>query len=150
MAFRAMRYVSTLPPMANVKLINSDLGIHLNVSRLPIFGFGTLTHEDREIRRRLFWSAYTWDKVDTVFIEACYTTEPRRSSVSLWAGTRPSTLSKTCHQVPSVSAACGPPLPIRNTSKLQSTTPRTMMTGTPTSGMSPTPATSPITPCTRL
>ncbi|KAI9637764.1 uncharacterized protein MKK02DRAFT_42136 [Dioszegia hungarica] len=39
MAFRAMR----------------DFGIHLNISRLPIFGFGTLTVEDREIRRRLFW-----------------------------------------------------------------------------------------------
>ncbi|ORY23135.1 fungal-specific transcription factor domain-domain-containing protein [Naematelia encephala] len=46
MAFRAMR----------------DLGIHLDCSRLPIFGFGTLSAEDREIRRRLFWSAFTWDK----------------------------------------------------------------------------------------
>lgn len=44
-------------------MANRDLGIHLNISRLPIFGFGTLTHEDREIRRRVFWSAYTWDKV---------------------------------------------------------------------------------------
>ena len=47
MAFRAMR----------------DIGIHLDCHRLPIFGFGTLSVEDREIRRRLFWSAYTWDKV---------------------------------------------------------------------------------------
>lgn len=47
MAFRAMR----------------DMGIHLDCSRLPIFGFGTLTVEDREIRRRLFWSAFTWDKI---------------------------------------------------------------------------------------
>ncbi|WWC92011.1 uncharacterized protein L201_006965 [Kwoniella dendrophila CBS 6074] len=47
MAFRAMR----------------DLGIHLDINRLPIFGFGTMSAEDREIRRRLFWSAYTWDKI---------------------------------------------------------------------------------------
>ncbi|VUC31203.1 unnamed protein product [Clonostachys rosea] len=47
MAFRAMR----------------DMGIHLDCSRLPIFGFGTLTVEDREIRRRLFWAAFTWDKI---------------------------------------------------------------------------------------
>ncbi|WVR09351.1 hypothetical protein IAU60_006417 [Kwoniella sp. DSM 27419] len=47
MAFRAMR----------------DLGIHLDCNRLPIFGFGTMSAEDREIRRRLFWSAFTWDKV---------------------------------------------------------------------------------------
>lgn len=47
MAFRAMR----------------DMGIHLDCSRLPIFGFGTLTAEDREVRRRLFWSAFTWDKI---------------------------------------------------------------------------------------
>lgn len=47
MAFRAMR----------------DMGIHLDCSRLPIFGFGTLNVEDREIRRRLFWSAFTWDKI---------------------------------------------------------------------------------------
>nr|XP_018261200.1 uncharacterized protein I303_06923 [Kwoniella dejecticola CBS 10117]OBR83358.1 hypothetical protein I303_06923 [Kwoniella dejecticola CBS 10117] len=47
MAFRAMR----------------DLGIHLDCNRLPIFGFGTMSAEDREIRRRLFWSAYTWDKI---------------------------------------------------------------------------------------
>ncbi|RXK35092.1 hypothetical protein M231_07644 [Tremella mesenterica] len=40
-----------------------DLGIHLDCNRLPIFGFGTLTAEDREIRRRLFWSTYTWDKI---------------------------------------------------------------------------------------
>lgn len=40
-----------------------DLGIHLDCHRLPIFGFGTMSAEDREIRRRLFWSAYTWDKV---------------------------------------------------------------------------------------
>ncbi|WWC95058.1 hypothetical protein V866_001910 [Kwoniella sp. B9012] len=47
MAFRAMR----------------DLGIHLDCNRLPIFGFGTMSAEDREIRRRLFWSAFTWDKI---------------------------------------------------------------------------------------
>ncbi|KAK9792865.1 hypothetical protein AB5N19_00138 [Seiridium cardinale] len=47
MAFRAMR----------------DMGIHLGCSRLPIFGFGTLTAKDREIRRWLFWSAFTWDKI---------------------------------------------------------------------------------------
>lgn len=50
---------SSVPP----KLKRSDLGIHLNISRLPVFGFGTLSVEDKEIRRRLFWSAYTWDKV---------------------------------------------------------------------------------------
>ncbi|OCF77486.1 hypothetical protein I204_01474 [Kwoniella mangroviensis CBS 8886] len=47
MAFRAMR----------------DLGIHLDCNRLPIFGFGTMSAEDREVRRRLFWSAFTWDKI---------------------------------------------------------------------------------------
>ena len=47
MAFRAMR----------------GMGIHLDCSRLPIFGLGTLTVEDREIRCRLFWSAFTWDKI---------------------------------------------------------------------------------------
>lgn len=40
-----------------------DLGIHLHVNRLPVFGFGALSVEDREIRRRVFWSAFTWDKV---------------------------------------------------------------------------------------
>nr|XP_019001253.1 uncharacterized protein I203_05958 [Kwoniella mangroviensis CBS 8507]OCF64714.1 hypothetical protein I203_05958 [Kwoniella mangroviensis CBS 8507] len=41
----------------------SDLGIHLDCNRLPIFGFGTMSAEDREVRRRLFWSAFTWDKI---------------------------------------------------------------------------------------
>jgi hypothetical protein len=51
--------MSLAKPYAEIR----DLGIHLDCNSLPIFGFGTLTAEDREIRRRLFWSAYTWDKV---------------------------------------------------------------------------------------
>lgn len=70
MAFRAIRLVmkqlTTTRGMRSRGLADTaqrDMGIHLDCSRLPIFGFGTLTVEDREIRRWLFWSAFTWDKV---------------------------------------------------------------------------------------
>ena len=38
----------------------SDLGLQHSNSR--IFDLGHLTAEDLEIRRRLFWSCYFWDK----------------------------------------------------------------------------------------
>jgi hypothetical protein len=38
----------------------SDLGLHHNSGKLLDFGY--LTAEDLEIRRRLFWSCYFWDK----------------------------------------------------------------------------------------
>lgn len=49
----------------------SDLGIHLKVNRLPIFGYGMLSTEDREIRRRVFWAAYTWDKARHSMPDCC-------------------------------------------------------------------------------
>jgi hypothetical protein len=38
----------------------SDLGLHHSTSK--IVGLGQLNPEDLEIRRRLFWSCYFWDK----------------------------------------------------------------------------------------
>lgn len=38
----------------------SDLGLHHNSGR--ILSLGYLSPEDLEIRRRLFWSCYFWDK----------------------------------------------------------------------------------------
>lgn len=38
----------------------SDLGLHHSTDK--IVGLGQLNPEDLEIRRRLFWSCYFWDK----------------------------------------------------------------------------------------
>jgi hypothetical protein len=38
----------------------SDLGLHHSGGK--ILDLGHLTAEDLEIRRRLFWSCYFWDK----------------------------------------------------------------------------------------
>jgi transcription factor-like protein len=38
----------------------SDLGLHHNSGR--ILSLGYMTPEDLEVRRRLFWSCYFWDK----------------------------------------------------------------------------------------
>ncbi|OAA66455.1 Transcription factor [Niveomyces insectorum RCEF 264] len=44
----------------------SDLGLHYNYGKL--LHFGHLTAEDLEIRRRLFWSCYFWDKVISLYL----------------------------------------------------------------------------------
>jgi hypothetical protein len=44
-----------------------DLGIHLPSERLQSFIKG-LTPEDVEIRKRLFWSCYTWDKILSLYL----------------------------------------------------------------------------------
>lgn len=44
-----------------------DLGIHLPSDRLQSY-VNTLTAEDIEVRKRLFWSCYTWDKAISLYL----------------------------------------------------------------------------------
>lgn len=44
-----------------------DMGIHLPSDRLQSF-VKSLTPEDIEIRKRLFWSCYTWDKILSLYL----------------------------------------------------------------------------------
>jgi hypothetical protein len=44
-----------------------DMGIHLPSDELPSF-VKTLTIEDVEARKRLFWSCYTWDKAISLYL----------------------------------------------------------------------------------
>jgi hypothetical protein len=44
-----------------------DIGIHLPSDKLSTF-VKTLTAEDVEIRKRLFWSCYTWDKILSLYL----------------------------------------------------------------------------------
>ncbi|KAF5855676.1 hypothetical protein ETB97_008611 [Aspergillus alliaceus] len=44
----------------------SDLGLHHNTTKIATLGH--LTAEDLEIRRRLFWSCYFWDKAISLFL----------------------------------------------------------------------------------
>jgi hypothetical protein len=44
-----------------------DLGIHLPSDKLKAY-VKTLTAEDIEIRKRLFWSCYTWDKAISLYL----------------------------------------------------------------------------------
>lgn len=43
-----------------------DLGIHLPSDKLSEY-VKTLTPEDIEIRKRLYWSCYTWDKAISLY-----------------------------------------------------------------------------------
>lgn len=44
----------------------SDLGLHHSTTKIATLGH--LTAEDLEIRRRLFWSCYFWDKAISLFL----------------------------------------------------------------------------------
>lgn len=44
-----------------------DMGIHLPSDKLQAF-VRSLTPEDIEIRKRLFWSCYTWDKILSLYL----------------------------------------------------------------------------------
>ena len=44
-----------------------DMGIHLPSDKLQAY-VKTLTAEDIEIRKRLFWSCYTWDKAISLYL----------------------------------------------------------------------------------
>ncbi|KPI40425.1 Nitrogen assimilation transcription factor nirA [Cyphellophora attinorum] len=44
-----------------------DMGIHLPSDRLQSF-VKSLTAEDIEVRKRLFWACYTWDKILSVYL----------------------------------------------------------------------------------
>lgn len=44
-----------------------DMGIHLPSDKLQTF-VKSLSNEDIEIRKRLFWSCYTWDKVLSLYL----------------------------------------------------------------------------------
>lgn len=44
-----------------------DLGIHLSTERLRGY-VKNLTVEDIEIRKRLFWGCYTWDKAISLYL----------------------------------------------------------------------------------
>ncbi|KIX99822.1 uncharacterized protein Z520_04458 [Fonsecaea multimorphosa CBS 102226] len=44
-----------------------DMGIHLPSDKLQAF-VKSLTPEDIEIRKRLFWSCYTWDKILSLYL----------------------------------------------------------------------------------
>lgn len=43
-----------------------DLGIHLHSDKLRLY-VKSLSPEDIEIRKRLFWSCYTWDKAISLY-----------------------------------------------------------------------------------
>ena len=45
----------------------SDMGIHLPTDKLQSF-VKSLSAEDIEIRKRLFWSCYTWDKILSLYL----------------------------------------------------------------------------------
>lgn len=49
--------------------MSTDLGLHHNHGKL--LSLGQLSAEDMEIRRRLFWSCYFWDKYDTSPLFTC-------------------------------------------------------------------------------
>ena len=44
-----------------------DMGIHLPTDKLQSF-VKSLSEEDIEIRKRLFWSCYTWDKILSLYL----------------------------------------------------------------------------------
>lgn len=44
-----------------------DMGIHLPSDKLQLF-VKSLTPEDVEVRKRLFWSCYTWDKILSLYL----------------------------------------------------------------------------------
>lgn len=44
-----------------------DMGIHLPSDKLQVF-VKSLSPEDIEIRKRLFWSCYTWDKIISLYL----------------------------------------------------------------------------------
>ena len=44
-----------------------DMGIHLPSEKLQSY-VTTLTAEDIEIRKRVFWSCYTWDKAISLYL----------------------------------------------------------------------------------
>jgi Fungal specific transcription factor domain len=44
-----------------------DIGIHLPSDKLQLF-VKSLSAEDIEIRKRLFWSCYTWDKIVSLYL----------------------------------------------------------------------------------
>jgi hypothetical protein len=44
----------------------SDLGLHQSTTRIVMLGH--LSAEDLEIRRRLFWSCYFWDKAISLYL----------------------------------------------------------------------------------
>lgn len=48
----------------------SDLGLHHSNTKV-LSTLGHLNHEDMEIRRRLFWSCYFWDKSVTWLSRSC-------------------------------------------------------------------------------
>jgi len=72
-----------------------DLGIHLPSDKLQPF-VKSLTPEDIEIRKRLFWSCYTWDKILSLYLgrmpgftpateDASWTFMDDYSDTDLWA-----------------------------------------------------------------
>ena len=63
-------------------LMLRDMGIHLNHARFPAFGGVRLSQEDAQMRQRVFWSAFAWDK-----------------TISLALGRTPNLLS-TQHELP--------------------------------------------------
>ena len=44
----------------------SDLGLHHSTAKIATLG--NLSTEDLEIRRRLFWSSYFWDKAISLYL----------------------------------------------------------------------------------
>ena len=44
-----------------------DMGIHLPTDKLQTY-VKSLSDEDVEIRKRLFWSCYTWDKIISIYL----------------------------------------------------------------------------------
>ncbi len=58
----------------------SDLGLHHSSGK--ILSLGHLNAEDLEIRRRLFWSCYFWDKYAHPSVSLSAFSTPRRAIVN--------------------------------------------------------------------
>ena len=60
-----------------------DMGIHLPSDNLQSF-VKSLTPEDIEIRKRLFWSCYTWDKILSLYLGRMPGKSPRPVTASFY------------------------------------------------------------------
>lgn len=59
-----------------------DMGIHLPSDKLQMF-VKSLSPEDIEIRKRLFWSCYTWDKIISLYLGRMPAFTPSTADVPL-------------------------------------------------------------------
>lgn len=81
----------------------SDLGLHHNHAKL--LALGHLTAEDLEIRQRLFWSCYFWDKCVSFCFHVSVLTW-RNRAISLYLGRMPALSDLPIHHTPELRRLC--------------------------------------------